>query len=123
MTKYNSHIKSLRITIVPATPRYEGGQKVGDKQGQYAQFDNGQFETDDKAVIEKLESLPTYGVDFWRISDKSKKDKNETDEKESEINLENKTKKELLLLAKERNIEVDEQSTKEEIINRIKTTP
>ncbi len=128
MTKYNSHIKNLRITIAPATPIFEGGQKVGDKQGKYATFTNGQFETDDKEIIEKLESLPTYNVDFWRASDKKKTDepeKTETDQttpdgQNDEIKLENMTKKELVLLAKEKDVQVNDKQTKEEIINLLK---
>lgn len=137
MTKYNSHIKSLRITIVPATPIFEGGQKVGDKQGKYAKFENGHFETDDKDVIKKLEGLDTYGVDFWQASDKEKEaknaksDKNKTpdqtpsdnpdnQDQDKEVKLENLTKKELILMAKEKNVQVNEKQTKEEIINLLK---
>jgi len=137
MTKYNSHIKNLRITIVPATPIFEGGQKVGDKQGKYAKFDNGHFETDDKEVIGKLESLDTYGVDFWKADDKDKEIKSAKSDKDTtsdqtppdnpdnqdqdkEVKLENLTKKELILMAKEKNVQVNEKQTKDEIINLLK---
>ena len=38
MTKFNSHIKSLKIVLKPAMPIFEGGTKVGDTPGEYAQF-------------------------------------------------------------------------------------
>lgn len=136
MTKYNSHIKNLRITIVTATPIFEGGQKVGDKQGKYAKFENGHFETDDKDVIKKLEGLDTYGVDFWQANDKDKEVKNtkpedttpdqtppdnpDNQDQDKEVKLENLTKKELVLMAKEKNVQVNEKQTKEEIINLLK---
>ena len=60
MAKYNSHIKKLRIVLKPAMPVYEGGVKVSDQPGEYAQFEDGQFESKDEAIIEKLESLGTF---------------------------------------------------------------
>jgi hypothetical protein len=127
----------LRITIVPATPIFEGGQKVGDKQGKYAKFENGHFETDDKDMIKKLENLDTFGVDFWRAGDKDKETKNDksnqntapeqspsenpdAQNQDQEVKLENLTKKELILMAKEKDVQVNEKQTKEEIINLLK---
>ncbi|OQB16957.1 MAG: hypothetical protein BWY14_01279 [Parcubacteria group bacterium ADurb.Bin192] len=72
--------------------------------------------------------MPTYNVDFWRASDKKKTDepeKTETDQttpdgQNDEIKLENMTKKELVLLAKEKDVQVNDKQTKEEIINLLK---
>lgn len=118
MKVYLSRIKHLRIVIKPGTSIYEGGVRVGDKPGEYATFVEGKFETEDKAVIKKLESLPTFGFDFY-AEEKNKNDDqgngNDGDE------LESKTKKELLAIAEEKGLEVDGSSTKEEIINLLKS--
>lgn len=72
MAIYNSHIKDLKIVLKPAQPIFEGGLRVGDKSGQYAQFSGGRFETKDKDVIEKLEGLSTFNVDFWKVEKEEK---------------------------------------------------
>lgn len=115
MTKFNSHIKNLRIVIAPAQPIFEGGVKVGDRPGRYAQFADGRFETDDAEVVEKLKSLPTFGIDFFEAS-------NEAESKPASVepDLESLTKQELLALADEKKIEVDEKLTKAEILERLK---
>lgn len=115
MTKFNSHIKNLRIVLVPATPIFEGGVKVGDKPGQYAQFDGGKFETSDPKVVEKLKNLPTYGVDFFEASDEPAELA-----QNAEPNLESLTKTQLVALAQEKGVEVDEGLTKAELIERLK---
>lgn len=122
MTLFNSHIKTLRIVLTPSRPIYEQGVRLGDTQGKYIQFENSRFQTDDKEVIEKLEKLPTFGVDFWRVSGESAQatPQNESPQK-TESDLESLTKAELLALAKEKKIEVDEGLTKSEIIERLKT--
>jgi hypothetical protein len=122
MTLFNSHIKTLRIVLTPSRPIYEQGVRLGDTQGKYIQFENSRFQTDDKEIIEKLEKLPTFGVDFWRVSGESTQatPKNESPQK-IESDLESLTKAELLALAKEKKIEVDEGLTKSEIIERLKT--
>lgn len=122
MTLFNSHIKTLRIVLTPSRPIYEQGVRLGDTQGKYIQFENSRFQTDDKEVIEKMEKLPTFGVDFWRVSGESAQTtpKNESPQK-TESDLESLTKAELLALAKEKKIEVDEGLTKAEIIERLKT--
>jgi F420-0:gamma-glutamyl ligase-like protein len=56
MAKFISHIKSLKIVLKPAMPTFEGGTKVGDVPGKYALFVDGQFETQDEEIIEKLEA-------------------------------------------------------------------
>ena len=85
-------------------------------------FENSRFQTDDKEVIEKLEKLPTFGVDFWRVSEEpaqtTQKDKTQQN---TESDLGSLTKAELLALAKEKKIEVDEGLTRPEIIERLKT--
>lgn len=85
MKKYISHIKSLRIVIVPGEPIFTEGRKVGDRQGKYAQFVGGVFETSDKEVIEKLESLPTFGIDFMLDSAEPKKEEEEAGEDLSKL--------------------------------------
>ena len=121
MTLFNSHIKTLRIVLTPSRPIYEQGVRLGDTQGKYIQFENGRFQTDDKEVVEKLEKLPTFGVDFWRVSGEPEKatSKNES-QQNTESDLESLTKAELLALAKEKKIEVDEGLTRAEIIERLK---
>ena len=122
MTLFNSRIKTLRIVLTPSRPIFEQGVRLGDTQGKYVQFENGRFQTDDKEVIEKLEKLPTFGVDFWRISEEpaqtTPKDKSQQN---TESDLGSLTKAELLALAKEKKIEVDEGLTRPEIIERLKT--
>lgn len=117
MARFNSHIKNLRIVLVPALPIFEGGIKVGDKPGKYATFSGGRFETDDEEVIEKLEKLPTFGIDFWRVSDDAEP---EGKQEGGIADFESMTKKELLLLAKEKSIEVEGNPTKEELIELLK---
>jgi hypothetical protein len=112
MAKYNSHIKSLKIVLKPALPMFEGGLKVGDSQGKYAQFVEGKFETKDEEVIEKLESLPTFNVDFWRASDEPEK----TKEPEVGGDLQKHTKKELQAMAEEKGIQLDGSETKDRLI-------
>ena len=112
MAKYNSHIKSLKIVLKPAMPTFEGGTKVGDVPGKYAQFVDGQFETQDEEIIAKLEALPTFNVDFWKASDESK----QTKEPEVDGDLQKHTKKELQALAEEKGIELDGSETKDRLI-------
>ena len=50
--------------IVPGEPIFTEGRKIGDKPGKYAQFVGGVFETSDQETIDKLKSLPTFGIDF-----------------------------------------------------------
>jgi hypothetical protein len=113
MAKYNSHIKSLKIVLKPAMPTFEGGTKVGDVPGKYAQFVDGQFETQDEEVIEKLESLPTFKVDFWKVDESE-----QSQDKEPEVDgdLQKHTKKELQALAEGKGIELDGSETKDRLI-------
>lgn len=115
MTKFNSHIKSLKIVLKPAMPIFEGGQKVADALGKYAQFSDGQFQTEDKEIIERLEKLPTFGVDFWKVDEAEQDESSKVDEG-SETNLEKLTKKELQSLATEKGIEFDGTETKDRLI-------
>jgi len=115
MTKFNSHIKSLKIVLKPAMPIFEGGQKVADALGKYAQFSDGQFQTEDKEIIERLEKLPTFGVDFWKVDEAEQDESSKVDEG-SENNLEKLTKKELQSLATEKGIEFDGTETKDRLI-------
>ena len=119
MTLFNSRIKTLRIVLTPSRPIYEQGVRLGDTQGKYVQFENSRFQTDDKEVIEKLEKLQTFGVDFWKVSDEPAKPQEPQTKQESD--LASLTKAELLALAKEKKIEVDEGLTRPEIIERLKT--
>lgn len=112
MAKFNSHIKKLRIVLKPATPIFEGGLKVGDQPGVYAQFEDGQFETQNEEVTKQLEELNTFKVDFWRVSDESSPTEDTTVDKDF-VKL---TKKELQSLAKEKGVEVDGTETKERLI-------
>ena len=114
MTKYNSHIKSLRIVIKPAMPKFEGGTKVGDVPGKYAQFVDGKFETQDEEIIAKLESLSTFNVDFWKASEESEQNKDK--EPEADGDLQKRTKKELQVMAQEKGIELDGSETKDSLI-------
>ena len=113
MTKFNSHIKSLKIVLKPAMPTFEGGTKVGDVPGKYALFVDGQFETQDEEIIEKLESLQTFNVDFWKV-DESEQSKDK--EPEVDGDLQKHTKKELQALATEKGIELDGSETKDRLI-------
>ncbi len=90
MTKFNSHIKSLKIVLKPAMPIFEGGQKVADALGKYAQFSDGQFQTEEK------EPSPVDG--------------------DSDNNLEKLTKKELQALATEKGVELQGDETKDQLI-------
>ena len=113
MAKYNSHIKSLKIVLKPAMPTFEGGTKVGDVPGKYALFVDGQFETQDEEIIEKLESLQTFKVDFWKVDEfEQSKDK----EPEVDGDLQKHTKKELQALAEEKGIELDGSENKDRLI-------
>lgn len=115
MAKFNSHIKSLKIVLKPAMPVYEGGLKVGDNAGQYALFVDGKFETNDEKVIAKLESLPTFGVDFWKASEDESEPEN-TNQSTVDDDLTKLTKKELQSLATERGIELDGSETKDRLL-------
>ena len=112
MTKFNSHIKSLKIVVKPAMPVFEGGNKVGDAPGKYALFVDGHFETNDEEVITKLESLQSFGVDFWKASDEPAPEKQPPVDDE----LQKLTKKELQALAEEKEIELDGTETKDRLI-------
>ena len=115
MTKFNSHIKSLKIVLKPAMPIFEGGQKVADALGKYAQFSDGQFQTEDKEIIERLEKLPTFGVDFWKVDEAEQDESSKVDEG-SDNNLEKLTKKELQALATEKGVELQGDETKDQLI-------
>ena len=110
----NSHIKSLRIVLKPAQPIFEGGLKVGDTQGKYAQFVEGKFETKDEETIEKLKSLPTFNVDFWEVTDEASESKD--DQPKAEGDLTKLTKKELQAMATEKGIDLDGSETKDRLI-------
>ena len=112
MAKFNSHIKSLKIVLKPAMPIFEGGLKVGDTPGEYAQFSDGQFETANEEAITKLESLPTFGVDFWKVSEES----SPIDPPTVDGELQKLTKKELQALAGEKGVELDGTETKDRLI-------
>ncbi len=118
MAKFNSHIKSLKIVLKPAMPVFEGGLKVGDSAGQYALFVDGKFETKDEKVIERLESLSTFNVDFWKASE------DEADQEENKPTVDGDltklTKKELVALATEKNIELDGSETKDRLLELLK---
>lgn len=115
MAKFNSHIKSLKIVLKPAMPVYEGGLKVGDSAGQYALFVDGKFETNDEKVIARLESLPTFGVDFWKASEEEAEPEN-TNQSKVDDDLTKLTKKELVALATERGIELDGSENKDRLL-------
>ena len=117
MAKFNSHIKSLRIVLKPAMPVYEGGIKVGDNTGRYAQFIDGQFETNDEKDIEKLESLSTFNVDFWKVTDDHGEQK-QTPTVDGD--LQKLTKKELQTLAAEKGVTLDGSETKDRIVELLK---
>ena len=119
MTKFNSHIKSLKIVLKPAMPIFEGGQKVADALGKYAQFSDGQFQTEDKEIIERLEKLPTFGVDFWKVDEAEQDESSKVDEG-SETNLEKLTKKELQALAAEKDVELQGDETKDQLVELLK---
>lgn len=119
MIKYNSHIKSLRIVITPAKPIFEGGIRTGDTQGKYAQFENGRYETNDERIIKKLESLSTFSIDFWRVTDEPAKTDEEN--KSAGPDLESMTRQELLQMAEEKGLEVNPQANKKELLELLKT--
>ncbi len=119
MMVYNSHIKNLRIVITPARPIFEGGTRVGDTTGAYARFEGGQFQTDDKKVIAKLESFPTFGIDFWRASDKAEDEPK--NEKSSEPKLESLTRQELLKIAQDKGLGVNPEATKKELLDLLRS--
>lgn len=121
MAKFNSHIKNLRIVLKPAMPVFEGGLKVGDSAGQYAQFIDGQFETQDEKIIAKLEALPTFGVDFWKVDETEQKESSKVDG-DSDNNLEKLTKKELQALAVEKGVELQGDETKDKLIELLQNT-
>lgn len=120
MTLFNSHIKTLRIVLAPSKPIYEAGVRLGDTSGKYVQFENGRFQTDDKEIIKKMESLPTFGIDFWRISDKPKPESEEGPGKKSETDLESLTRQELLQQAQDKGLEVDPKVSKKELLELLK---
>ena len=108
--------------MTPSRPIFEQGVRLGDTQGKYVQFENGRFQTDDKEVVEKLEKLPTFGVDFWRVPEEPAQTTPKAESQQNtESDLESLTKAELLALAKEKKIEVEEGLPKAEIIERLKT--
>jgi hypothetical protein len=117
MAKFNSHIKSLRIVLKPAMPVYEGGIKVGDNTGRYAQFVDGQFETKDEKDIEKLESLSTFNVDFFKASEEGAE---KTQAPTVDGDLQKLTKKELQSLAAEKEIVLDGTETKDRLLELLK---
>lgn len=119
MTTFNSHIKTLRIVLTPSRPVYEQGVRLGDTQGKYAKFENGRFQTDDKEIIEKLEKLPNFGVDFWKASDEPAQPQ-EPEQTQQESDIESLTKTQLLEVAKKREIEVDEKLNRQEILDLLK---
>jgi hypothetical protein len=107
----------LRIVLQAAMPIFEGGQRVGDRPGRYADFANGEYVTDNQADIEKLRSLPGYGVDFTEVSDKevaqavaSTPTSSVTDD------LTAMTKPQIVEWAKAKGIEVDASLTKPQMI-------
>ena len=112
MAKFNSHIKSLRIVLKPAQPIFEGGLKIGDTPGEYAQFSDGQFETANEEHLSKLASLSTFGIDFWKVSEES----SPIDPPTVDGELQKLTKKELQTLAGEKNVELDGTETKDRLI-------
>lgn len=112
MAKFNSHIKSLRIVLKPAMPIFEGGTKVADAPGKYALFVDGQFESKDEEVIAKLESLPTFNVDFWKVTDEPE----QTKAPEVDGDLQKYTKKELQSMLEEKGVELDGSETKDRLI-------
>lgn len=114
MAKFNSHIKSLRIVLKPAQPVFEGGLKVGDNPGKYAQFAEGKFETQDEESIAKLKSLPTFNVDFWEVTDEAGEEKK--DQPAVDGDLTKLTKKELQAMATEKGIDLDGSETKDRLI-------
>ena len=118
MAKFNSHIKNLKIVLKPAMPVFEGGLKVGDSAGQYALFVDGKFETKDEKVIERLESLSTFGVDFWKASEEEAD--SEDNKPTVDGDLTKLTKKELVALATEKGIELDGSETKDRLLELLK---
>ena len=66
----------------------------------------------EEAIIEKLESLGTFKIDFWRVSD----DASPTEDTTVDKDLAKMTKKELQSLATEKSVEVDGTETKERLI-------
>lgn len=110
----------LRIVLQSAMPIYEGGQRVGDKPGRYADFVNGVFETDNEADIEKLRSLPTFGVDFYEVGTGETGTKAEAQQPSAGSDaLSGMTKPQLLTYAKEQGVEVDASLTKPQLIERL----
>lgn len=99
-------------------PVYEGGLKVGDSAGQYALFVDGKFETKDEKVIERLESLSTFGVDFWKASDEEAEPENKSSTVDGD--LQKLTKKELQALATEKGIELDGSENKDRLLELLK---
>jgi hypothetical protein len=111
MTKYLSHIKNLRIVVVPGEPIFSDGRKIGDKQGKYAQFTGGEFMTDDQEIIDKLENCPTFGIDFVLDSKEPKKEEEKPGEDLSKL-----TVPQLKAKAAEAGIEVPESAKKADIL-------
>ncbi len=124
MTKFRTHIfKSngghLRIVLEPGKPLFEGGIKVGDRPGRYADFVNGEFVTENEADIEKLRSLPNFGSDFVELTGEDESVSSGKGNEPEAPKLEKLTKSQLLAFAKEKGVEVDETLTKAQIIERI----
>lgn len=118
----------LRIVVKPGTPLFEGGVKVGDRPGVYADFVNGEFATDDKDVIAKLRSLQTFGADFYEVTDEEKNATNSdsgnsadgngsANEPDPRAELEKLTKQQLQELADERGVALDPNLKKAGIID------
>lgn len=126
MAKYITHIYKagkgyLRVKIESSRPIFnKDGIKVGDHPAKYAEFNGGVFETDDKEVIKKLESLSSFGVDFYRKDKADESEEEESKEKTQEDNLEGMTRQELLQLAKDKELEVDSKATKKELLELLK---
>lgn len=112
MAKFNSHIKSLRIVLKPAQPIFEGGLKVGDTPGEYAQFSDGQFETANEEHVSKLVGLSTFGIDFWKVSEES----SPIDPPTVDGELQKLTKLELQTLAGDKGVTIDGAETKARLI-------
>lgn len=113
MTSYISRIKRLRIVITPGKPVYDGGKKVGDIRGVYAQFESGKYETNDKKIIEVLDNMPTFGKLFFKENGGAQA------KTETKTDFDVLTKKELLAMAADKGIAVPDNAKKDEIINLI----
>ena len=123
---YKANSGFLRVKVKSSKPIFDkNGVKVGDQPPVYAEFNGGVFETNDKEVIERLESILSFGVDFWKddgktaksIAEAEEKSAEEESEKEPEKDeFEGKTRQELLQIAKDKGLEVDSKATKKELL-------